>query len=281
MNPRPERGALLWTTEQQQALGISRRGSRWARPGSHQVGHSLKPLMLHLDQHSGTPRNTARLSVPRQKPHRPSIGLVSGPAGTSEVGWGGPASAVRRVPEHVFGEHVSSAPDCRCCVFMFSYSHIQASLVAQTVKNPPAMQETRVQPLGREDPLEKGMATHSSTPAWGIPWAEEPGGLQSWGHKQSDMTEPPIPTPPTHFKYTEGFDKKCLNGWTSESERDSLLQKDAMKSFKELKTGGLTQLGNGQWTEQTRSCRGQGAAAEGGVHWESGVSRRNCYTENG
>ena len=47
------------------------------------------------------------------------------------------------------------------------------------VKNLPAMQETRVQPLGQEDPLEKEMATHSSILAWEIPWTEEPGGLQS------------------------------------------------------------------------------------------------------
>ena len=53
--------------------------------------------------------------------------------------------------------------------------------VAQMVKNLPAMQETRIQSLGREDPLEKGMATHSSIPAWRIPRTEEPGGLQSVG----------------------------------------------------------------------------------------------------
>ena len=53
------------------------------------------------------------------------------------------------------------------------------SLVAQTVKNLPAVQETRVQSLVREDPLEKGMATHSSVLAWRTPWTEEPGGLQS------------------------------------------------------------------------------------------------------
>ena len=47
------------------------------------------------------------------------------------------------------------------------------------VKNPPAIQETWVHFLGREDPLEKGMVTHSSTLAWEIPWTEEPGGLQS------------------------------------------------------------------------------------------------------
>ena len=56
-----------------------------------------------------------------------------------------------------------------------------ASPVAQTVKNPPAMQDTWVQSLGWEDPLEKGKATHSSTPAWRTPWAEVPGGLQSVG----------------------------------------------------------------------------------------------------
>ena len=50
-----------------------------------------------------------------------------------------------------------------------------ASLIAQLVKNLPAMQETRVQSLGQEDPLEKEMATHSSTLAWKIPWTEEPG----------------------------------------------------------------------------------------------------------
>ena len=54
-----------------------------------------------------------------------------------------------------------------------------ASLVAQTVKRLPTTQETRVQSLGQEDPLEKEMATHSSTLAWKIPWTEEPGRLQS------------------------------------------------------------------------------------------------------
>ena len=65
----------------------------------------------------------------------------------------------------------------------------RASLVAQMVKNLPAMQETQVQSLGREDPLEKGTATHSSILAWEIPWTEEPGELQSQGHKESDTTE--------------------------------------------------------------------------------------------
>ena len=53
-----------------------------------------------------------------------------------------------------------------------------ASLVAQTVKNLPAMQEIWLQSLGREDPLEEEMATHSSIRAWEIPWTEEPGRVQ-------------------------------------------------------------------------------------------------------
>ena len=57
-----------------------------------------------------------------------------------------------------------------------------ASLVAQTVKNPPAMQETWVRSLGQEDPLEKGVAIHSSILAWRIPWTEF-GGLHDWATK--------------------------------------------------------------------------------------------------
>ena len=53
--------------------------------------------------------------------------------------------------------------------------------MVQTVKNLSSMWQTRVQSLGQEDPLEKGMAAHSSILAWRIPWTEEPGGLQSMG----------------------------------------------------------------------------------------------------
>ena len=56
------------------------------------------------------------------------------------------------------------------------------------VKNLPAMQETQVRFLGREDPLETEMATHSSILAWKIPWAEEPGKLQPMGSQESDVT---------------------------------------------------------------------------------------------
>ena len=64
----------------------------------------------------------------------------------------------------------------------------RASLGAQSVKNLPAMQETQVPPLGWEDPLEEGMATHSSVLAWRIPWTEEPGGLQSVGSHELAAT---------------------------------------------------------------------------------------------
>ena len=62
-------------------------------------------------------------------------------------------------------------------------------LGGSVVTNLPAMQETQGPSLGQEDPLRKGMATHSSVTAWIIPWAEEPGGLQSMGSQESDMTE--------------------------------------------------------------------------------------------
>ena len=65
--------------------------------------------------------------------------------------------------------------------FHLVYSIPWASLVTQTVKRLPAMRETWVQSLGREDPLEKEMATHSTTVAWKIPRMDEPGSLQSMG----------------------------------------------------------------------------------------------------
>ena len=58
-------------------------------------------------------------------------------------------------------------------------------MVAQMVKDRPAMQQKQVQSLGQEDPLEKGMATHSSILAWKIPWM----GYSQWGHKELDMTK--------------------------------------------------------------------------------------------
>ena len=69
------------------------------------------------------------------------------------------------------------------------FRDIWASSVAQMRRNLRAMQETWIQPLGWEDPLEKGMATHSNVLVWRIPWTEEPGRLQFIGCKGLDTTE--------------------------------------------------------------------------------------------
>ena len=79
---------------------------------------------------------------------------------------------------------------------MYIYTHINAAmsicptfLVAQTVKHLPAMQDTWVQSLGWEDPLEEEMATHPSTLAWKIPWRRSVVGYSPWGRKELDTTE--------------------------------------------------------------------------------------------
>ena len=68
--------------------------------------------------------------------------------------------------------------------FEATLMHFLAPPGGSVVKNPPARLETWVRSLGREDPLEKGMATHSRILAWRIPWTEEPGGLQSIGSQR-------------------------------------------------------------------------------------------------
>ena len=90
----------------------------------------------------------------------------------------------REVPPQLSSWPFSHNRFCICLNYCLG-----ASLVAQRIKGLPAMQETRVRSLGWEDPLEKEMATHSSTLAWRIPWTEEPGGLQSMGWQELDMTE--------------------------------------------------------------------------------------------
>ena len=70
------------------------------------------------------------------------------------------------------------------CLWNRTRSIFEVSLVAQMAKNLPAMQETRVQSLGQEDPLEKATAVRSSILAWRIPWMEEPGELQSMGSQR-------------------------------------------------------------------------------------------------
>ena len=91
-------------------------------------------------------------------------------------------------------------------------SHQWAFLVAQRVKNLLAMHKTRVWSGGQEDPLEKGMATHSSILAWRIPWTEEPGGLQTMGSQESDMTEWLTLSLPHRLPPTEGRDREHYSG---------------------------------------------------------------------
>ena len=78
-----------------------------------------------------------------------------------------------------------SAGEGNGCPLQYSW----ASLVAQMVKNLPAMQETWVRSLGWKDPLEKGMAAHSSTLAWRSPWNRQVVGYSTWGCKESDVTD--------------------------------------------------------------------------------------------
>ena len=79
------------------------------------------------------------------------------------------------IPTEAIRTETREARGQRCWYKLLDYG---ASLMSQTVKNLPAIQETWVQSLGREDPLEKEMATHSSIFAWRIPWTEEPDGLE-------------------------------------------------------------------------------------------------------
>ena len=84
---------------------------------------------------------------------------------------------------------ISLMGGCRCAGREPGISQYWTSLVAQTVKSLPAVRGTRVRSLGREDPLEKEMATHSSILVWDLPWLEQPSRLQSMESQRVDMTE--------------------------------------------------------------------------------------------
>ena len=99
------------------------------------------------------------------------------------------------------------------------------SLVAQMEKNLPAMRETGIQSLGWEDPLQKGMATHSSILAWRIPWTEEPGRLHSpWGHKESDTTEQLIHTHTYTHTHTHTHTHRAYTASHKRGKKVTLLQ---------------------------------------------------------
>ena len=103
----------------------------------------------------------------------------------------------------------------------------RASLVAQMVKNLPAMWETQVRSLGQEDPLEKGMVTHSSVLTWRIPWTEEPGGLQSMGLQRVRHYWATT----LSLKIREFKCDRALHYWDSQSQRAYLLE---MSNFNPL-----------------------------------------------
>ena len=94
------------------------------------------------------------------------------------------AGAIAAVFHTLIGKTVGHPLRIQLCQFPVPLNLFGASLVAQMVKRPPAMQETRVRFLGREDPLEKEMAIHSSILDWKIPWTEEPDRLQSMGSQR-------------------------------------------------------------------------------------------------
>ena len=91
--------------------------------------------------------------------------------------------------------------------------NVMASLVAQMVKSPAAMQEAWVKSLGQEDPLEKEMATHSRILAWKIPRTEEPGGLQSTGSQRAGQNWRPF----THFTHGSVMPSFTLHAFVNES----------------------------------------------------------------
>ena len=88
--------------------------------------------------------------------------------------------------QYGFGNH---SRDNKEESFKLKHDLCLGSLMAQTVKNLPAMQETQVRSLGQEDPLEKGMATHSSILAWRIPWQRSLESYNPWGSEDWDTTE--------------------------------------------------------------------------------------------
>ena len=165
---RPQRPCAWWGGDRLSAL----------RPARTCVLFSSLPPHLHPEVLAG--------SLP-PVPGYPSSSLLSPQPGEPLKHSAGPPAVTRRVsyPSNTALSSSHSYPLWQVpSLLVYPYYYSQASLVAQMVKNPPAMQETQVQSLGQEDPLEKEMATHSSPLAWEIPWTEEPGGLHSpWGHR--------------------------------------------------------------------------------------------------
>ena len=149
----------------------------------YHVGRNLDKLTLTLKNFPGPlwtscvhrHRNWGRRPLPSSSVSMPLCACLAAPSrGEQKPRQQAGVLALLQLEEKLVQHPHSFVVFCR-------YPLSRVSLGAQMIKNPPAMQETWVRSLGREDPLEKGMVTHSSILAWRSPWTEEPSGLQSMG----------------------------------------------------------------------------------------------------
>ena len=149
------------------------------------------------------------------------------------------------------------------------------------VKNLPTMQATWVQPLGQEDPLEKGMPVHSSILAWRISWKEEPGGLQFWGCKELDTTEWLNTHQYSSLKipWTETGGLKSMRSQKSWTQQQIiLLRKKIMKHIKawqgRLYSGTMEFCSRKQWLDSTLN-----KMRKRDNLWPRNRLTENCYEE--
>ena len=177
-------------------------GKRWASSVTQQNGYSQSPewiWILPLDQTFTLSREKLWGVLERRPRRQRAFGILMICKLTKKYldvvttcpRWGSPTLLVPRTSfvEDSFSTNWEERDGFGMSQGHYIYCTLRASLVAQTVKNLPAKQETQVWSLGWEDLLQKGMTTHSSILAWRISWTEEPGGPQSMGHKESDTIE--------------------------------------------------------------------------------------------
>ena len=174
------------------------------------------------------------------------------------------------------------------CLFRGTFYTCRASLVAQMVKHLPVKQETWVQSLGQEDPLEKEMATHSSTAAWKIPWMEETGRLQSMGSQRIGHD---WATSLVHWfdtcKYARNISYSCIQKPRWESVMCLLLKKKKKLSLEDpehLSWTSLTQR-KMQWNRDSFALRRpwwwermKATGEEGSRGWDGKIASPTQWT---
>ena len=126
---------------------------------------------------------------------------------------------------------------CVCDIYTYMY----IPLTEESVKNLPAMQETWVLFLGREDPLEKETATHFKYSCWRIPRTEEPGGLQSMGLQESDMTQR---INPQTYTYNWEGDDRGRDGWMASPTQCTWVWANSARWWRTGKPGVLQPMGS-------------------------------------